>query len=374
MKIGFDAKRAFNNSSGLGNYSRWLIRAMATHYTHQEYFLFTPSIHEKYYDCFSDLFNVQVVSPHTLLGRTFSSLWRTYAIADMCSKLELDVYHGLSNEMPVGMEQFSGKKILTLHDVIFMRYPQYYGNIDKYVYKKKTAYALNIADRVIAISNQTKSDALHFFNCPADKISVLGMDCDPAFRNPVDEAQARLILAKYDIRTPYILNVGTFEPRKNQKTLLRAFALLKKDNLSLVCIGKHTSYADEVLSLTKELGVEHQVKLLHDVPNHYLPALFTNAAVFVYPSEFEGFGIPVLEAICCGVPVVTSNVSSMPEVAGNAALLVNPADDREMGQAINRILEDNNLAQQLTAKGQDRASDFRSNILAGEVMKLYTLK
>jgi len=372
MKIGYDAKRAFNNGSGLGNYARWLIRSVAAAYPQHEFFLFTPTIREEYRSCFSDLKNVQVISPTTAWGKTFHSLWRTYAIARMCTRLNLDVYHGLSNELPAGIHRFLGKKMVTLHDVIFMRYPGFYPITDRFFYRNKTSYALHEADSVIAISRATQSDIMHYFGADEHKITVIGMDCHASFRTEPEAENIARVLSKYELHTPYLLNVGTPEPRKNQLMLVRLLKSLNNPAVKLVLIGKRTAYADELMRLAHELHLTDRVRMLHGVPTADLPAIYRKASLFVYPSGYEGFGIPLLESMCSHVPVVTSAVSSLPEVVGPAAVLVQPNDDAAMKQAIDRVLEDEPLRLKLIQEGQKQSQLFSTEVLIPQLMKLYT--
>ena len=372
MKIGFDAKRAFNNSSGLGNYARWLIRSVATEYPQHEYYLFTPAVRNQYRSYFSDLANVHVVSPVTLLGKFFHSLWRSYAIARLCNRLNLDVYHGLSNELPAGIHHFLGKKIVTLHDVIFMRYPRYYPITDRFFYRNKTSYALQEADSVIAISRATQNDITRYFGTDENKITVLGMDCHSSFRTAPSDDNLTQVLRKYNVQTPYILNVGTPEPRKNQQLLVQVLSSLNNKSVKLVLVGKHTAYADELMKLAQELQLSDRVLMLHGVPTSDLPAIYRMASAFVYPSGYEGFGIPLLEAMCSGVPVVTSAVSSLPEVAGPAALLIEPNNAAALKQAIDSVLDDESLRLKLIQEGQKQAQLFATEVLMPQLMKLYT--
>lgn len=330
LRVGFDAKRAFNNGTGLGNYSRFVIAGMIRQFPEHEYFLFTPGIKTEYEKFYPENPNVKLITPDSFLGKQFSSLWRTYAIADMCSELRLDVFHGLSNELPVGIDKFSGKKIVTIHDLIFLRYPAYYKNIDRFIYTKKFRRACEQADLVVAASLQTQRDIEHYFGTPAGKIRVGYQDCDERFAEVKTEEEKHFVRNLYSLPQQFILCVGTIEQRKNQLTVLKAFHRLNNPDYLLVFIGRQTEYTSELKTYIAENGLSTRVLFLQQIPSEHLPTIYQLARVFVYASEFEGFGIPVLEGMRSNIPVIAANASSLPEVGGNVIAYFEPADTHEL--------------------------------------------
>jgi glycosyltransferase involved in cell wall biosynthesis len=338
LRIGFDAKRAFNNGTGLGNYSRFVINGLMTLYPQHEYFLFTPGIKPEYESFYTAGQNIHLITPESFFGKQFSFLWRSYAIADMCSQLNLDVFHGLSNELPVGIEGFKGKKIVTIHDLIFLRYPAYYNNIDRYIYTKKFKRACYHADLILAASKQTQSDIEHYLGTSTTKIQIGYQNCDERFAGIKTAEEKNLVRTLYALPDQFILSVGTIEQRKNQLTVLKAFHRLNHPDLSLVFIGKQTEYADQLKEYIAEAGLSSKVQFLQRIPAEYLPAIYQSARIFVYASEFEGFGIPVLEGMRSGIPVIAAKTSSLPEVGGTAIAYFNPADIAALATCFNETL------------------------------------
>lgn len=372
MKIGIDAKRAFNNATGLGNYARWLIAQLIKYYPEHEYYLFTPKVHDDYKDFFANAPQVKLILPDTISGKLLPSLWRTYSIVDICNTLELDVYHGLSNEMPVGIDKFNGLKICTIHDLIFLRYPNYYNNIDRYIYKKKVSNAVNASNIVLACSMQTKADIIHYLNIPAEKIQVHYQNCSEAFNLQQINHDDSKLLSKYKITQPFILTVGTIEQRKNQLSIVKAFHQLQAPACQLVILGKKTAYADEIQTYIEHNQLSDNVLILEHVSSEDLPGLFRLAQVFAYVSEFEGFGIPVIEAMRSGVPMLLSNQSSLPEVGGNAALYANPHDIDSIKDCLFRLLNDNEIRKQLLTNATLQLTHFDNEQLMKELMTFYS--
>ncbi len=338
LRIGFDAKRAFNNGTGLGNYARFVINGMLKHFPQHEYFLFTPTISAAFEHFYDSTPNVKLITPDSLLGKTFPSFWRTYVIAEMCNELELDVFHGLSNELPVGIEQFKGQKLVTIHDLIFLRYPNYYKNIDRYIYTRKFKYACAEADTIIATSLQTQNDIVHYFGTAHSKIAVGYQNCSELFDQPTMAHLIKEVTNTYHLPEQYILCVGTIEQRKNQLTVLKAFHQLLHPTCKLVFIGKQTAYASELIEYCNQHQLTDAVIFLQDIPSQLLPAMYQLASAFVYASEFEGFGIPVLEGLRSNIPVIVANASSLPEVGGEYVLYFEPTDFIGLSNQLKKVL------------------------------------
>ncbi|MFI5222248.1 MAG: glycosyltransferase family 4 protein [Bacteroidia bacterium] len=374
FNIGFDAKRAFNNGTGLGNYSRFVIRSLAKYFPENEYYLFTPSIKKEFENFIPASSNIKIISPESILGKTFPSLWRTYSIAEMCNELKLDVFHGLSNELPVGIEKFNGKKIVTIHDLIFLRYPDYYTNIDRYIYKNKFRHACEKADIICAASIQTKKEIIHFFSIDEHKIRVTYQNCDDRFSNPPDEKVRNEVIKKYLLLPKYILCLGTIEKRKNQHTVLKAFSQLDEPELKLIFIGKETDYSDQLHDFIELNRLESKVIFIPQIEIEFLPAFYRQAQAFVYASEFEGFGIPLLEAMRSGVPVIAANTSSLPEVCGDAAEYFSFNISSELARKMKLVLQDESKRIEMIVKGFEQAKKFDSEILMKELMGIYLKK
>lgn len=371
LRIAFDAKRAFNNGTGLGNYSRFVIRALTQYFPQHEYFLFTPTVKPEFAGFIQESDTIKLITPDSFLGKTFSSFWRSYSIAGICNELKVDVYHGLSNELPVGMEHFKGKKLVTIHDLIFLRYPDYYNNIDRYIYTRKFRSACQMADMVIAASNQTAADLVSYFGTPPEKIKTIYQNCDPVFEEVVPAERVEEVLKSAGISKPdYLLCVGTVESRKDQLTVLKAFHQAALPQTVLVFIGRRTAYAEELDQYIQQHGLEATVIFREGVPHADLPALYQRAKAFIYASLFEGFGIPILEALRSRVPVLAANSSSLTEVGGKAALYFEPGDHYALADLMNKVM-DADTRDQLIAAGNEQARLFGSERIAAEIAGLW---
>lgn len=370
MKIGFDAKRAFNNSTGLGNYARLLIKSLIQNFPEHTYYLFTPKIDEKFKDEFIGYKQVEIIKPEGFLNKKFPSAWRSFSVGDIVNNLGLDVFHGLSNELPTGINQQKTKCVVTIHDLIFLRYPNYYNNIDAYIYKKKFKNACQNADLVLATSIQTELDIINFFQTEKSKIKVLYQACDDAFAKTYSEQEKQVVSQKYQLPNKFILSVGTIETRKNQLTILQALNKLES-NWHLVLIGKKTSYADEILAYANDHQLLNRFQIFENVSFADLPIIFQCASLFAYISEFEGFGIPVLEAMQSKVLTVTSNVSSLPEVIGNKQQTINPLNSNELVQFIENKYNNLETKTLLINEAFQRAEMFNKNHLSHTLMDLY---
>ncbi len=368
MKIGYDAKRIFFNRSGLGNYSRGVADIMAAHHPENEYLLFSPKKSNPV--GYVPKEGMRTVYPDHAVGARFPSLWRSYRMAGSLRREKVDLFHGLSNELPGDIRRSGARSVVTLHDIIFIHFPELYKPIDRYLYTKKYRSSCEKADKVIAISLQTKNDLIDHWKIPEEKIEVVYQGCDPMFypQNVLgDEEEVR---KKYDLPENYILSVGTVERRKNLMLTVRAMAEARWD-IPLVACGRRTPYADEVLRFAEENGLRDRVRLIHDVQFADLPAIYRMSDLFVYPSVYEGFGIPILEALNCGVPVVTTRGGVFPETGGDACLYVDPGNPQEMAEAIGKILNDRESAGKMVEKGRVHAEKFREESIARELDRVY---
>jgi len=364
MRIGFDAKRIFFNHSGLGNYGRNILSAFFEHYPTDEYFLFSPKTS-------TELFfhqQTNTIFPQGIY-KLFPSLWRNNHIGHETKKHNLDIYHGLSNELPQDIRASKAKSVVTIHDVIFMRYPQWYKWHDRMMYKQKTEFACQAADAIIATSYQTKQDLIHFLDVPEDKIQVIYQPCNVGFSVKPSQEQQQEIKKKYNLPSQFLLMVGNIEPRKN---ILNVINAIQSQNIDtpLVVVGKKTNHAKELKNYIALNDIKN-VYFCHNVCSSDLPIVYSLASVFVYPSFFEGFGIPVIEALSCGIPVIASKASCLIETGGDAALYVKPDSVEDIAMAIKTVLENNIFRDDIIKKGRCQVKKFAGETIAKEIMDLY---
>lgn len=369
MIIGYDAKRAFRNNSGLGNYSRMVIGGVCREgHGMVKSLLFTPTTKGRHTHYFDDIQEVEVRQPRGLWAMA-GGLWRS-VWSGLCARREgVDIYHGLSHELPFFLGN-GVKKVVTMHDLIVRRYPKFFKPADRIIHRLKMRHACRVADMVIAISEQTKRDLVDLMHVPEEKIRVVYQSCDPIFWNP---PSATLPPSHSAVQLPerYIIAVGTVEERKNQVAAVRALALLPED-VCLVVVGRPRGhYPQQVRRVAKELGVDHRLIFLQNAAFSDFPALYRGAVASVYMSVFEGFGIPVLESLCCDCPVVTSNVSSMPEAGGEAALYAAPDDYRTLAAHLSRLLSDPAFRNSQIEKGRTQRLKFAPEKVSQDMLALY---
>jgi glycosyltransferase involved in cell wall biosynthesis len=366
MKIGFDGKRAANNLTGLGNYSRSLITQLAKFFPQNQYLVYTPKVKD----------NPQIRTFFTLkniLAKLPSSsklLWRTIGIKNQLLADNIDIYHGLSHEIPLGIKKTGIPSVVTIHDLIFLKFPQYFKLIDRLIYRLKSEYSCTHADKIIAISEQTKRDIISFFNVEEEKIQVVYQSCDESFKIQIQEEMGLVVKDKYDLPDQYILNVGTIETRKNLLTLIQALPSIPPA-YKLIVVGKKTPYKELVLEEIQKLSLTNRVLFLQDVPFTDLPAIYQMASLFVYPSFYEGFGIPIIEALYSEVPVIAAIGSCLEEAGGPGSIYVEPHNVAALSQAINEVLENPELQQQMKQNGSQYVQRFNLDRIADEMMSVY---
>lgn len=371
MKIGFDAKRLFNNFTGLGNYSRFLLNALCAHYPDNEYWLYTPKVRtHPEIDAIINLPNVKIQRPSPVLTPLkLGGVWRTIRLATHAHRNGAQVFHGLSNELP--MTKPDGlKTVVTVHDLIFKRFPEYYSSIDIRIYSWKLHEACRSADGIVAVSQQTAEDIADYLKIDSDRISVIHQGCHPVYEQTCTSEQKAAVKQKYELPDDFILNVGTIEERKNTLTLLKALVAGKID-MPVVIVGRPTLYLKVLMKYIELHHLENQVHFLPNVSFTDLPAIYQSASVFVYPSIFEGFGIPIVEAITSGLPVITSTGSCFAEAGGPATLYVPHDQPGEIAEAIRRVMSDATLRAQMLATSKAHIRQFQPGVIAEKMMGLY---
>lgn len=375
MRIGYEAKRATHNFRGLGNYSRGLIEGLLHYAPDAELFLYTPPIKDKRADEWISSLNsrAHLRVPDSLITSKLSTLWRSFLLGSALERDHLDIFHGLSHEIPFGLKgPKSFKKIVTMHDLIYLRYPEFFPAIDRMVYNQKFKYACENSDLVIAIAQQTKEDLIKLLGIDEKKIVVHYQSCDPNFYQPFDSVSKNNILARFKLSKPYILNVGAFEERKNQLVLLEAFASIAHTiEEDLVFVGQGKKYKEKVIERTSELKLNHRVHFLSSVNFQELPAIYQGAKVFCFPSLFEGFGIPIVEALFSEVPVITSFGSCFPESAGPQSLYVDPLSHSSIVQGLSKVLSLESLRKSMIHEGQIFVQRFHQKETSARLMELY---
>jgi len=361
MKIAFDGKRFFNNSSGLGNYSRDLVRILATYFPENEYVLFNQSKSEKG----KEILELSNVSYHETSKGNFS---RQFKMGKDAQQINADIFHGLSGELPLKWNEKPIKKVVTIHDLIFLRFPQYYSFFDRKIHFWKFKKAAEQADLIIAISEQTKRDIIQFLKVPESKIRVVYQGCHQAFKENQSAEFLNSIKEKYNLPERFILNVGTIEARKNLLNIVKA---INGSEIPLVVIGKKTNYFKKIQKFLKKNKLENQVQFLEDVSMEELASIYKLADLFVYPSFFEGFGIPVIEALFSKTAVITSNLSCLPEAGGKDSVYIDPNNFEDLKAKISFLWENESERKRRAEKGFDFVQKFNDENIANDLMQVY---
>lgn len=373
MRIGFDAKRIFSNYTGLGNYSRFVVRALSTHFPGNEYLLLAarPTGHPEGVELLSQPNISAGTPPSTITTLRLDAWWRSMNLGKAAQKKGVQLLHGLSNELPFNNPK-GLKKVVTIHDLLFIRYPQLYNLIDTGIYRQKFSRACKEADRVIAVSRQTARDLVDFLKVPEEKIDVVYQGCHEDFRQEYDSYVLERVSSKHKLPPDFILNVGTIEERKNALLIVKALHALKnKVTIPLVIVGRPTPYKEEIVKYAREHDLLDQIYFRHDIPFEDLPKIYQLSKIFVYPSVFEGFGIPILEALCSRVPVISSKGSCFTEAGGPNSIYVNPTNADELAEAILRVINNATMGTKMIIDGVAHSLNFEEKKIAQDLMAVY---
>lgn len=364
MKIGLDAKRAFLNNTGLGNYSRHVIKSLLVHYPQHEYYLFTPKIHEnEFYNEVKDLRNVKVIQPNSKL---FANCWRSYGITKIINKLQLDVYHGLSNELPFNISRSKVKKIVTIHDLIPYKEDAFRNVIDDYFSKRKMRKGCKDADMVTPISKATADDIVSTFGTAPKKIQVVYQPAGSKVPDTLPDVKT-----KYRLPPQFILQVGTIEYRKNIQIIIRAMIQLRNPELHFVIVGRKTRFYKSLASYGSNNGLGHHLHFIDPVSNDELAGLYSACTGVVYPALYEGFGLPIVEAISYGKPVLTTKGGCFEEAGGPGAYYCNTESVEDVAATLTKMLEKDNS--QMISAGKQYITKFTSKAAADALMECYHL-
>lgn len=368
--FGYDAKRIVRNASGLGNYGRTLVNALAALAPETELLLYAPDAGRE--DLRAQVTNADNIAfrysnCRTALGK---DLWRRSGMVSDLRRDGVQLFHGLTGELPSGLHKAGIPSVVTIHDLIFLRHPEYYSWIDAHIYAWKFRRTIRQADLIIAISECTRRDIIHYGHVPEEKIRLVYQSCSTWFHQPVGEDQRQKVNARYFLPSRYVIHVGTIEERKNILLAVKALPLLPSD-VHLVVVGRQKPYARRVLAEARRLGVDSRLHLLQGVPNADLPALYQMAEAFVYPSRYEGFGIPIIEAIQSGLPVVACTGSCLEEAGGPSCLYVDPDDEQALAHALLQVLREAPGREERIRQSQQYIRRFEGTDVASQVLRIY---
>lgn len=365
MKIGLISERLNRPLTGVGTYTQHLIRELSMICPQDEIYL----IDYRDYEMFKDL-NKIIIAPSVKYLPKKSYFWHFYSQFRLRrNNFDLDIIHSPENAT-LFVKLKNQKKIITVHDIIAHLFPEL--GITGVRYKFLLSRTLKTADKIIAVSNSTKKDLINYFNIPEEKIRVISEAADEKFK-PLNQEEVNEIKRKYDLQFPFILYVGNLAKHKNIPALIEAFYKVKKKGIQhkLVITGMKRWKYKEIFETIDKLNLQNDVVFTGYVSDEDLPALYNAADLFVYPSLYEGFGLPPLEAMACGAPVITSNTSSLPEVVGNAGIMVDPHDVGALADAMYEVLTNDGLKEDMVKRELKRAKMFSWEKCARETIEVY---
>lgn len=368
MKIGIDARAAiWYRGTGIGTYTFQILQNLGRIDRTNRYSLFWPGEEGH------DLLHATANFSFDRVGENRDRFWEEVHIPARLADEGVDLYHVPQNGIGLPTKKTCAF-VVTVHDLIPYVLPETVGKGYLKVFLAEMPRIMEMADQIITVSEFSKCDLKRYFNLPDGKISVTYLAAEDIYR-PLDKAQARSLMAeKHGLTSEYVLYVGGFSPRKNVKGLIRAYAQIYKElgrDVDLVIAGKHVRAFEELVRTADQLGISHRVKFPGFIPVQDMPFLYNAASLFVYPSFYEGFGLDPLEAMACGVPTVCSSATSLPEVVGDSAWIVDPYNNEQLAEAMLKLLTNNDLAAEYAERGLIQSSVFSWRRTSWETLQIY---
>lgn len=372
-RIGFDAIRAVRNATGLGNYSRDILRALHRVYPRLDLRLYSPlPPRAKYGDVPGELNADLQLPPYDTTNPISRALWRTFRLGRVAARDRVELYHGLTHEIPRDLPATGIPSVLTVHDLIFEKHPQYFPFFDRASYRWRYRWSAQHADAIVAVSEQTRSDLVTIYHVDPARITVLPPARNPVFMVPVPAAERTGIRARYGIPDRFVLSVGTLEPRKNQALLIDALSQLDPAIVPmLVLVGRDGGSLVDLKRLIARLDLGARVRIVHDVTTAHLPALMQSATLFLYPSLAEGFGMPVAEALSAGTPVIAAREGGLSDAGGPDTRYAAAEDATAWAAAMLELSENAEARDRMSAAGQLFAMRFDGERVAARLMAVY---
>lgn len=369
--IGFDAESAARSKTGIGNYGRFIINALAATCARNTYLrlYITKQHNNTYFDRVASLRNVEAMEPDGRFWRKLSWLWRVAGVSRDAKNGSVELYHGLDNRLPYGLAHYNIRSIITIHDLRFIRFESQ-NPISTYIERQRMHSACHRADRIIAVSEGTKRDLVELLNIDPEKIDVIYTGCDPCYTAPIDAERVATVKEQYKLPERYILNVGTKSKRRNIELILNAMTKLPEP-IDLVAAGAPTSHTRRLAALARKLGIDNRVHFIVCDSNEDLAAIYRGAELLVNPTHYSTFGMPLVEALNVGIPVIGATGSSHEEAAGPNGIYVSPDDSAELADKIDALLNNKELRRQVIENGRSHVSRFRAEVTAYNILNCY---
>ena len=370
-RVGFDAIRALRNTTGLGNYSRGVLRALRHIAPSLELYLFTSRPpRAEFAELPADL-GARVIRPRRWAALA-PGLWRTYRAGCCAASYGVDVYHGLSHEIPRDLPRTGVPSVVTFHDLIYRRHPELFPMVDRQSYRWRYDWSARHADAIVAVSARTRDDLLEDLHVDPSRVTVIPPPRHPAFSATTTPGEREAARSKYVLPGEFLLSVGTLEPRKNHGLLLAAIEQLGRgDTPPLVLIGRDGGSESALRAIIRSRGLADRVRICTNVATADLPALLQSATLFLYPSTMEGFGMPIVEALSAGIPVVAAGGGHLDAAGGPETRYLSPADPAAWAAAIGDLLHDSARRDLMRTAGQEYARQFDGDKVAARLMSVY---
>lgn len=369
MRIAIDATSVPPLPAGAGVYAIELVRATAQRDAHDGYAVFTRG---GWFDAVAAGKRNWRIERVDAASRSKRMLWEQTRLPGALSRLGIDVLHSTHHTLPV--RPMRARRVVTVHDVTFLHMPERYPPARRLYMQAMTRLAARVADAIIVPSMTVRGDVIDLLHVEGAKVHAVYEAAGEQY-HPLERETSMAVARRYGVERPYVLSVGSLEPGKNRGRLIRAMHELRREGIdqALLIVGQRAWKYEDDLALARELGMDDRVTFAGYVAQDALPALYAAAEAFAFPSLYEGFGVPVLEAMACGAPVVTSNVSATAEVAGDAALLVEPLSVESIRDGLRSVLTDAALRARLSRRGMERAAGFSWRRAADETHAVYEL-
>lgn len=371
-RIGFDAIRALRNATGLGNYARGVLRGLRQLDPLLELHLYAPDRgRDTFRDLPRELGATLQVPPGTIMPISRAG-WRTFRMGRAAAKDAVQLFHGLTSEIPRDLPATGIPSVVTFADLIYEKHPRYFPVVDRWSYRWRYRWSATHATALVAVSEQTRDDLVDWYGVNPERVVVIPPPRNPDFADPVGPTDTAAVRARYGVPADYILSVGTLEARKNQRVLIAALAgLPPADGLPLVLVGRDNGTLRELQQDIVDSGLSGRVQLVTDVASEDMPALMQGATIFLYPSLAEGFGMPIVEALSSGTPVVTSRGGCFAEAGGPGSRYVSPNDAAGWADAIRELLADTAARAAMQRAGRSWAAQFDRDRVAAQLAAVY---
>ena len=371
-RIGFDAIRALRNTTGLGNYARGVLRGLHHHDPQLDIHLYAPAAGRAEFADLPGELGATLHLPPGNINPVSRAVWRTFRLGRVAAKDQVQLYHGLTHEIPRDLPRTGVPSVVTVHDLIYEKHPGYFPLVDRWSYRWRYRWSAAHATALVAVSEQTRAELVERYHIDPARIAVIPPARHAAFAVPVAAPERAAVRAKYGVPAEFLFSVGTLEPRKNHRALIAALAALATaDALPLVLAGRDGGALHTLQREIAARGLTRRVQLLTNVASADLPALMQSATIFLYPSLVEGFGMPIVEALSAGTPVISSGSGCLVEAGGPGSRYLSPGDTNSWAAAIRELVRDAAARTRMRNAGRNWAMQFDGDRLAAHLAAVY---